>query len=99
MARHLFFAIAFIGMGSLINSSAEATDAARCENAASNCIGRCANPGSGTNDNRCTLRPAGEDMFGTRARRGSRSGHDVSGHHPLNFVKISGSESRLLFQL
>jgi hypothetical protein len=53
MARHLFFAIAFIGMGSLINSSAEATDAARCENAASNCIGRCANPGSGTNDNRC----------------------------------------------
>ncbi len=54
MARHLFFAITLMGIGMLLNSQAEAvTDAARCEDHAANCVGRCANPGSGTNDNRC----------------------------------------------
>jgi hypothetical protein len=54
MARHLFFAITLIGIGTLLNSPAEAVaDAAQCEDQASNCVGRCANPGGGTNDNRC----------------------------------------------
>jgi len=54
MARHLFFAITLIGTGVLLNSRAEAgTNAWQCEDQASNCVGRCANPGSGTNDNKC----------------------------------------------
>ena len=55
MARHLFFAITLIGTGVLLNSPAEAsvTDAARCEDQAANCVGRCANPGGGTNENKC----------------------------------------------
>jgi hypothetical protein len=54
MARHLFFAITLIGIGVLFNSQAEAvTDGPRCENNAANCIGRCANPGSGTNNSKC----------------------------------------------
>jgi hypothetical protein len=55
MPRHLFFAITLIGVvGVLLNSPAEAAmDAARCENQAANCVGRCANPGSGTNNNKC----------------------------------------------
>ena len=54
MARHLFFAITLMGIGALLNSPAEAVnDAPRCENNAANCIGRCANPGGGTNDNKC----------------------------------------------
>ena len=53
MARHLFFAIALIGFGVLLNSPAEATKAARCEDQAANCVGRCTNPGGGTNDNKC----------------------------------------------
>jgi hypothetical protein len=54
MARHLFFAITLIATGVLLNSSAEAvTDAAQCEDQAANCVGRCANPGGGTNDNKC----------------------------------------------
>ena len=54
MARHLLFAIALIGIGGLLNSPAQAvTDAAHCENNAANCVGRCANPGAGTNDNSC----------------------------------------------
>ena len=57
MARHLFFAIALIGTGVLLNSPAGAvTDAAQCEDRAANCVGRCANPGAGTNDNRCMNR-------------------------------------------
>lgn len=57
MARHLFFAITLIGIGVLLNSSAEAvTDAAQCEDQAANCVGRCANPGGGTNDNKCMSR-------------------------------------------
>jgi hypothetical protein len=51
MARHLFFAITLIG---ILNSPAEAVpDAARCESQVANCVGSCANPGGGTNDNRC----------------------------------------------
>jgi hypothetical protein len=54
MTRHLFFAITLIGIGTLLNSPAGAVaDAAQCEDQASNCVGRCANPGGGTNDNRC----------------------------------------------
>ena len=54
MARHLFYAITLIGIGMLPLSPAEAvTNAALCENQASNCVGRCANPGGGTNNNKC----------------------------------------------
>jgi hypothetical protein len=54
MARHLFFAITLIGIGGLFNSPAEAvTDAPHCENNASNCVGRCTNPGGGVYLNKC----------------------------------------------
>jgi hypothetical protein len=56
MARHLFFAITLMGIGVLLNSPAKAVpDAARCEDSAANCVGRCANRGAGTNQNRCML--------------------------------------------
>jgi hypothetical protein len=56
MARHFFFAITLIGMGVLLNSPAKAVkDAAQCEDQAANCVGRCANPGGGTNQNKCML--------------------------------------------
>jgi hypothetical protein len=54
MARQLFFAITLIGIGVLLTQPAEAVpDAALCENTASNCVGRCANPGGGANQNKC----------------------------------------------
>jgi hypothetical protein len=55
MPRHLFFAITLLGVvGVLLNSPAEAAmGAALCENQAANCVGRCANPGSGANNNKC----------------------------------------------
>ena len=54
MARRFFFAIILMGIGVLLNSRAEAvTDAPNCENNASNCLGRCANPGGGTYQNKC----------------------------------------------
>ncbi len=54
MARHLFFAITLIGIGVLLNSPAEAVpDAARCEDQAANCLGRCVNPSGGTGQNKC----------------------------------------------
>jgi hypothetical protein len=54
MARHLFFAITLIGIGVLLNPPAEAvTNAAGCEDQAANCVGRCANPGGGANENKC----------------------------------------------
>jgi hypothetical protein len=54
MARHLYFAIALIGIGVLLNSPSEAvTNGPQCEDQAANCVGRCANPGGGTNDNKC----------------------------------------------
>jgi hypothetical protein len=54
MARHLFFAITLIGIGAFLNSPAKAArDAAQCEDQAANCVGRCANPGGGTNQNKC----------------------------------------------
>jgi hypothetical protein len=52
MARHLFFAITLIGTG-VLNSPAEAVTAARCEDQAANCVGTCANPGGGANQNNC----------------------------------------------
>jgi hypothetical protein len=56
MARTRFVAITLIGIGVLLNSRAEAvTEASRCEDQAANCIGRCANPGGGTNQNKCML--------------------------------------------
>jgi hypothetical protein len=56
MARHLFFAITLISIGVVVNSPAEAVpDAMRCEDQAANCVGRCANPGGGTNNNKCML--------------------------------------------
>jgi hypothetical protein len=57
MARQLFFAITLIGIGGLLNSSVEAgTGSWQCEDQAANCVGRCANPSSGTNDNKCMWR-------------------------------------------
>jgi hypothetical protein len=53
MARHLFFAITLIGIGVLLNSPAEAVTAARCEDQAANCVGRCANPTGGVYQNKC----------------------------------------------
>ena len=56
MARHLFFAIPLIGIAALLNSPTEAvTNAALCENQAANCVGRCANPRGGVNDNKCMV--------------------------------------------
>jgi hypothetical protein len=56
MARHLFFAITLMGIGMLLNSPAKAVqDAAQCEDQAANCVGRCANPGGGTNNNKCMI--------------------------------------------
>ena len=53
MARHLFFAITLIGAGVLLNSPAEAVTAARCEDQAANCLGRCVYPSGGTGQNKC----------------------------------------------
>jgi hypothetical protein len=54
MARHLFFATALIGIGMLLSPSARAVpDAARCEDQAANCLGRCVNPSGGTGQNKC----------------------------------------------
>jgi hypothetical protein len=54
MARHLFFAITLIGIGVLGNSTVEAgLDATRCQDRAANCVGRCANPAGGANQNKC----------------------------------------------
>ena len=64
MARHLFLAITLIGVGMLSNSRAEAVlrRAALPDNAA-DAIGRCVNPGGGTNDNKCMMSC---DRVGTR---------------------------------
>jgi hypothetical protein len=54
MARQFFFAITLMGIATLLGSPAAAVpDAARCEDQAANCLGRCANPNSGTGHNRC----------------------------------------------
>jgi hypothetical protein len=55
MPRHLFFAITLLSVvGVLLNSPTEASmGAALCENQFTNCVGRCANPGSGVNNNKC----------------------------------------------
>jgi hypothetical protein len=53
MARHLFFAIALIGTGVLLNSPTEAVTAARCEDQSANCVGTCANPAGGANQSKC----------------------------------------------
>jgi hypothetical protein len=56
MVRYFFLAITLVGAAVLLNAPAEAVSAARCEDHFSNCVGRCANPGAGTNDNRCMNR-------------------------------------------
>ena len=53
MTRQLFFAITLIGTGVLLNLPAEAVTAARCEDQTANCVGRCANPSGGANQNKC----------------------------------------------
>jgi hypothetical protein len=56
MARQLFFAITLLCIG-VLNSPVKAVpDAARCEDQAANCQGRCANPSGGTGDNKCISR-------------------------------------------
>jgi hypothetical protein len=56
MARHLFFAITLLCIG-VLNSPVQAVlDAARCEDQAANCQGRCANPSGGTGHNNCINR-------------------------------------------
>jgi len=60
MARQLFLAIALVGTGVLLNTSAGATIAYRCEDRAANCVGRCANFTGGAGDggghqNKCWL--------------------------------------------
>lgn len=60
MARQLFLAIALVGAGVLLNTSAGATIAYRCEDRAANCVGRCANFTGGAGDvgghqNKCML--------------------------------------------
>jgi len=60
MTRHFFLAIALLGTGVLLNSSAEAISAFRCEDRAANCVGRCTNYTGGAGDfggqqNKCML--------------------------------------------
>jgi len=60
MARQLFLGIALVGTGVLLNTSAGATIAYRCEDRAANCVGRCANFTGGAGDvgghqNKCML--------------------------------------------
>ena len=101
MARHLFFAITLIGLGVLLNSPAEAViDAARCEDQAANCVGRCANPSGGANQNKMhvVLRPAGEQMFDTGAWLGPAvvGGDRCSSHNDDRFGLEVPRESRLI---
>jgi hypothetical protein len=56
MARHLFFAITLIGTGVLLNSPAGAVTDVQCQDRTANCIGRCANPSGGANQNPCMNR-------------------------------------------
>ena len=51
MTRYLFFAITLISTG-VLHSPAEAA-AMQCEDRAANCVGRCANPTGGVNNNKC----------------------------------------------
>jgi hypothetical protein len=49
MTRHLFFAIALIGTGVLLNSPSEAQHW-QCEDRAANCMGRCTDRAAGVSD-------------------------------------------------
>ena len=53
MTPRLFFATTLIGTGMLLCSPAGATTDYQCEDRAANCVGRCANPGGGANQNKC----------------------------------------------
>jgi hypothetical protein len=55
MTPRLFFAATLIGTGMLLCSPAGATTDYQCEDRAANCVGRCANPGGGVNDNKCMV--------------------------------------------
>jgi len=50
MTRLLFFTITLIGTGVLLNAQAAAVSAARCEDRAANCVGRCSNFTGGAGD-------------------------------------------------
>lgn len=50
MTRQLFFAITLIGTGVILNAPAQAVSPLRCEDQASNCVGRCANYTGGAGD-------------------------------------------------
>ena len=58
MARHLFFAIPLIGIGTAVK------DAVQCEDQSSNCVGRCANPGGGEYDNNKCMRRCERQVVG-----------------------------------
>ena len=49
MTRHLFLAIALIGIGVLLDRPAEAQHW-RCEDRAANCLGRCTDKAGGAGD-------------------------------------------------
>jgi hypothetical protein len=53
MARHLFFAITLLGVVGVLSPAKADMAAALCENQFTNCVGRCANPGSGVNNSKC----------------------------------------------
>ena len=57
MTQHLFFVITLIATWVFFNSAAEANsfNSFQCEDRAANCMGRCANPGGGVNDNKCMV--------------------------------------------
>ena len=52
MTRHLFFAIAVIGTGVLLNSPSEAATPLQCEERNANCLGRCTDTTGGAGDRR-----------------------------------------------
>ena len=56
MARHLFFAITLMGVVGVLSPAEAALNGPICENRASNCVGRCHNPGSGSNSSKCMWR-------------------------------------------
>jgi hypothetical protein len=50
MTRHLFFAIAVLGTGVLVNSPADAVTPLQCEERNANCLGTCRDVTGGAGD-------------------------------------------------